>query len=72
MFDELLGNGELESDQIQMLQQTIRSSGAVDRIEEMISRNTTRAETALDFAPIDANARNLLLELAHKAARRFA
>lgn len=72
LFDEMLGNGELSTSQLEMLQQTIRSSGAVTRVEQMISRNVDRAEAALDFAPLDSYAREQLIALAHKAARRIA
>lgn len=71
LFDELLGDENLDDDQLYMMQQTIRNSGAVTQVEQMIDRNVTRAETALDFAPLGADAREQLIALAHRAARRF-
>lgn len=38
LLDELLGDSSLDARQISMLQDAIRSSGAVDRIEHMIDR----------------------------------
>ncbi len=72
LFDELLGDAGLDEEQLGMLQLTIRSSGAVDRVEQMITRNVDRAEAALDFAPLSAEAREQLVSLAHRAARRIA
>ena len=54
-----------------MLQLTIRRSGAVTKVEQMISRNVNRAEAALDFAPLDPEARQQLVSLAHRAAKRI-
>ncbi len=72
IFDELLGDHTLDQEQLEMLQLTIRSSGAVSRVEQMISLNVERAESALDTAPLDANVREQLMSLAHRAARRIA
>jgi len=72
LFDELLGDPGLDEEQLAMLQLTIRSSGAVARVEQMISRNVDRAEAALDFAPLSREARERLVSLAHRAARRLA
>lgn len=72
LFDEMLGDPTLDSAQIEMLQRTIRDSGAVKRVEEMITRNIDRAEAALDFAPLDEQARDQLTRLAHQAVRRVA
>lgn len=72
LFDEMLGDPALDGDQIEMLQRTIRDSGAVRRVEEMIARNIDRAETALDFAPLDPEAREQLIQLAYQAVRRTA
>lgn len=72
LFDEMLGDPTLDDEQIEMMQRTIRDSGAVRRVEEMITRNIDRAEAALDFAPLDPGAREQLIELAHRAVRRVA
>ncbi|NLA65416.1 MAG: polyprenyl synthetase family protein, partial [Leucobacter sp.] len=71
LFDEMLGDHTMSSDQLAMLQQTIRGSSAVAKVEQMITRNIDRAEAALDFAPLDSQAREQLIQLAHKAARRI-
>lgn len=71
IFDELLGDPGLDADQLGMLQLTIRSSGAVTKVEQMITRNVDRAEAALDFAPLDPEARKQLVSLAHQAAKRI-
>lgn len=70
VFDEMLGNEDLTPQQISLLQETIRDSGAVDRVEQMIQKNITAAETALDFAPLDPRTKELLCKLAHKAGHR--
>ena len=72
IFDELLGDHTLDREQLEMLQLTIRSSGAVEKVEGMISLNVERAETALGSAPLDAKVREQLMALAHRAAQRFA
>lgn len=72
LFDEMLGDPDLDDGQVEMLQRTIRDSGAVRRVEEMITRNVTRAETALDFAPLDPAVKERLILLAHRAGRRVA
>ncbi len=69
IFDDLLGT-DLDREQIAMLQRTIRESGAVERVEEMISRNVTRATDALRGAPVRRDAADLLTRLAERAARR--
>lgn len=72
IFDELLGDPTLDDEQLGMLQLTIRSSDAVTKVEQMISRNVHRAEAALDFAPLDQGVRQQLIALAHRAAKRAA
>jgi len=64
LLDELLGDSTLDDDQIRMLQATLVSSGAVDKIERMISHNVGLAREALDGAPLD---RTALLELGQLA-----
>lgn len=70
VFDDMLGDDQLSPEQIQMLQQTIRDSGAVERVEHMISKNISLAEQALDFAPLDAHIKDRLIALAHRAGHR--
>lgn len=72
IFDDLLGTSNLEAEQIHLLQRTIRDSGAVDRVEEMISRNVTRAVDALRDAPIAPHTADRLVVLAERASTRTA
>lgn len=69
IFDDLIGS-DLEPEQVAVLQRTIRESGAVDRVEQMISRNVDRATNALRRAPIRPDSSELLGRLAERAARR--
>lgn len=71
IFDDLLGS-DLDPEQIFILQRTIRESGAVEQVEEMISRNVHRATSALGGAPVRGDAAGLLVQLAERAARRSA
>ncbi|MCB1273713.1 MAG: polyprenyl synthetase family protein [Leucobacter sp.] len=70
LFDEMLGDASLEAAQVEMLQRTIRDSGAVERVERMIARNLERAETALDFAPLESALKDQLIALAYRAGSR--
>jgi len=82
LFDEMIGDPALDREQVEMLQRTIRDSGAVGEIESMIARNIDRAEAALDPArrgeattaatPLRPDARERLIDLAHRAGRRVA
>lgn len=69
IVDDMLGN-PLDPEQILILQRTIRESGAVEQVEEMISRNISRATDALSGSPVRGDAAGLLLQLAERAARR--
>ncbi|MFD1720801.1 polyprenyl synthetase family protein [Amnibacterium endophyticum] len=68
--DELLGDPELDGDQVQALQETIRASGAVERTERMIAEHVDRALDALDGAPLTADARDALGRLAESISVR--
>ncbi len=71
-IDELLGDPELTGDQVQMLQETIRASGAIDAVERMITDNVERALDALDSAPLTADSRDALSRLAESISVRTA
>lgn len=71
IFDDLLGT-ELDGEQVSILQRTIRESGAVDQVEDMISRNIKRSMSALHDAPLRPDAVASLTQLAERAARRNA
>ena len=70
LLDELLGDPDLDADQIGMLQATLRDSGAVDTVEQAITDQVERAEHALARAPLAASARNQLRRLAETVTRR--
>jgi len=72
LIDELLGDAELDEQQIEMIRSAIRDSGAADRVERIIEHNVGRAQAALAEAPITAAARAQLLELAETVTRRSA
>jgi geranylgeranyl diphosphate synthase type I len=72
LLDELLGDPGLTDDQIRMLQSTISTSRAVDRVEEMIARNVARAGRALDDAPLDPAAVETLRGLTRAVSERDA
>jgi geranylgeranyl diphosphate synthase type I len=69
-MDELLGDPDLTAQQIETLQITIRDSGAVDKVEAMIAENVRRAVAAIDIAPLGAQARAQLRELAVTVTKR--
>jgi len=71
-LDELLGDPELDDEQIEMLRGTIRESGAVTQLELAIGYNLERAVGALNSARIAPGARRALVELAEAVSRREA
>lgn len=71
-FDALLGDPTLDEEQIAGLQQIIRDTGALDRVEELITRTVTDADAALRDAPLGVEATRWLRELAHDATTRTA
>lgn len=70
--DELLGDPALDAGQIAMLADTIRSSGALDRAEELITRFAREADQSLSGAPLDNGAVGFLRDLARAATQRTA
>jgi geranylgeranyl diphosphate synthase, type I len=70
LLDELLGDPELEPEQVKMLQRTIAESGAVDEVERLIESNLATASAALADAPISRDARAELGSLAKAVTRR--
>jgi geranylgeranyl diphosphate synthase type I len=69
-LDELLGDPELTPAQIETLQFTIRDTGAVEEVEAMIAANVERAIEAIEHAPLGAQARTQLRELAVTVTKR--
>lgn len=69
-IDESLGERELGEEQIRMLQQAVRESGAVDQVERIIERNVAEALAALEGARITRAARDQLTRLTDTVIRR--
>ena len=69
-FGELLGDRDLDAEQIRTLQATIRASGAPDRVEELIADYARRADRALAGAPLGNAAVGALRDLARRAIDR--
>ncbi|MEI5584798.1 MULTISPECIES: polyprenyl synthetase family protein [unclassified Agromyces] len=69
-LDDLLGDPSMDDHQVRVLQETIRASGAVHAVEDLIASNTEQARSALAAAPIDGAAAAALAELADAVTRR--
>ncbi|WP_449279913.1 polyprenyl synthetase family protein [Leucobacter sp. GX0328] len=69
IFDDMLGS-PLDPEQVELLQRTIRESGAVEQVEEMISRNVARAIGALQQSPLRGDVSAQLAQLAERATQR--
>jgi geranylgeranyl diphosphate synthase type I len=72
LLDELLGDGDLDLEQVSVLRASIKQSGAVEAVERLIDQNVTRAIDAIVDAPISASAREQLVTLADTVIRRSA
>lgn len=72
LLDELLGDPELDDEQVGMIRTALVESGAVAQIEQSIEHNLALAGSALHQAPIGSAARATLSRLAEAAARRTA
>ncbi len=70
--DELLGDPSLDAGQIEALQNTIRSSGALNRVEADIARYAHEADRALSGAALGNTAVGELRDLARAAVTRTA
>lgn len=70
VFDELLGNPELDDEQIGWLQRTIADTGARDRLEQLIDDYAREANRALSGARLDNAAVARLRDLLRAATRR--
>ncbi|WP_238702444.1 polyprenyl synthetase family protein [Microbacterium caowuchunii] len=71
-FDALIGDPTLHADQIAALQRTIVETGALERVEELISSYTAEADRALATAHLGEAAVAELEELARAATARAA
>jgi len=72
LLDELLGDPELSSRQVSVLQASIRDSGAVEHVERIIDHNVRLAIGAIANAPLSTSARDELVALADRVIRRAA
>ncbi|MFT4259806.1 MAG: polyprenyl synthetase family protein [Microbacterium sp.] len=72
LFDEMLGDRDLDAEQVSFLQATIASSGALEQVEEMIADYASAADRALTGARLDDAAVNGLRDLARAATSRSA
>jgi geranylgeranyl diphosphate synthase type I len=72
IIDELLGDPDLDAEQIASLQQTIVDSGALGRVESLIEEYSLAATRALAGANLGHGAVNDLRELARAATVRVA
>lgn len=70
LLDAELGDVTLDAERIAALQQLILKSGAVDRVEAMISEQVAAAEAVLTDAPLTATARAQLHALSAMVTRR--
>lgn len=70
ILDELLGDPDLSTEQVNMIRSTLQDSGAVDQIEKVIARNLERACESIENANLAPTARARLLELATAATTR--
>ncbi|MGO4783041.1 polyprenyl synthetase family protein [Cryobacterium sp. W22_MBD10_FK3] len=68
--DSLLGREDLTPEQISSLQQIIRDSGAVDRVETLIQQNVGQALAVLDGSDVAAGVSTELTDFAHTVTRR--
>ncbi|TIH34460.1 polyprenyl synthetase family protein [Subtercola vilae] len=72
LFDELLGDPELDAEQISMLQATISNSGAADRVEALISQHAENALHALAASKLGEESKIELANLATLITQRDA
>ena len=70
LLDELLGDANLTLEQVTMLQNTIRDSGALEEVEQQIQEYVQSAETALGQGELGRSAVAQLHALAQSVAHR--
>jgi geranylgeranyl diphosphate synthase type I len=70
LLDELLGDPDLDEDQIGVLQATLTESGAVEAVEQSITDQVEHAVQALEGADLAPSARAQLTRLADTVTRR--
>lgn len=70
IFDELMSNRELTDEQVRLLQETIRGSGALTKVEQMIEELGTESLLALKQLELDDYGKQQLEKLARKVVDR--
>lgn len=70
IFNDLLSERELESEQIEFMQQTIRDSGALEKTERMMQEYGERALQVLETLELEPVAKNKLQDLAERVISR--
>jgi geranylgeranyl diphosphate synthase type I len=72
VFNEMLGDRTLTHEQISVMQNTLTDTGAVERLEAMITRYVAEALEALDTADLSSGATQELTRLAEAVTQRQA
>ena len=72
LIDDLLGDPTLDRQQISVLQDAVRDSGAIEHVERIIDHNVGLARVALDSASVTPSARAQLLKLIETVTQRQA
>jgi len=72
LFQEMLGDRHLTGEQIDVMQSTLRETGALEKTEEMIEGYVTQALDALHRAPVAQGAKGELRRLAEAVTKRQA
>lgn len=72
VFTEMLGDRSLTGEQIGVMQSTLRDTGALDRVEDMIDSYVSQALDALAHSRVSAGAKNELGRLAEAVTKRLA
>lgn len=72
VFADLLGDPELTDEQISVMQQTLHDTGAVEKVEAIISESVEKSLAALERATIAPEARVELARLADAVTKRLA
>jgi len=70
LFDKNIGNPDLTVDQISNLQEEIIKTGAVKKVEDMITQLTNQALAALNHSGLSPVGKNLLTAMASIATKR--
>jgi geranylgeranyl diphosphate synthase type I len=71
VLKRLVGDPGLTDDDVDLLRETIAATGAVRRVEELITARTGLARAALEQATIDSDARSALLGLVAATSSRI-